>query len=167
MKCPSSARACAVLVAAALTSAAAQAATVIAGDKVLGVAVTSRLDLNDLEPGKAHRFMFQGVETGADWKGAEARQVAQPFPIDQTLLEPGFDGKLGYALVRAGIPALTFELGGARSLDATMIGDGVLGAEKLLSRTDAIRERGAGVGSILFYSIEWAIVARPYAGDGP
>lgn len=69
----------------------------------------------------------------ANWKDTEAQQIAQLFPIDQILLEPGFDGTLEYALVRAGVPAITLELGGPRSFDATMIAAGTEGVENLLS----------------------------------
>lgn len=64
---------------------------------------------------------------------AEARQIAELFPIDQILLEPGFDGTLEYALVRAGIPAITLELGGPRSFDTEMIAVGTEGIANLLS----------------------------------
>lgn len=256
----------AVLLTAALAAAVAPAATVYTGDKIQGVPVISELDVVDLEAGKTHRFMFQGVEMGtgqywyvpvivakgakegkrlllvsgvhgdelnpirvvqkvfADldathlsgsvigiigpsrpgvehvarmwptsnlgvnlinpnrtWPGvedgntverhswlimnrlikgnadvgvdihtggngidfalfafankddAEAQQIAHLFPIDQILLEPGFDGTLEYALVRAGIPAITLELGGPRSFDTAMVDAGVLGANNLLS----------------------------------
>lgn len=63
----------------------------------------------------------------------EAQELAMLFPIDQILLEPGFDGTLEYALVRAGIPAITLELGGPRSFDREMIDAGVLGVRNLLS----------------------------------
>lgn len=256
----------AVFASALLLCASAHAATVFTGDKVGGVPVISDLDVNDLEAGKTHRFMFQGVEmgTGQHWhvpvmvakgaregkrlllvagvhgdelnpmatvqqvfadldatqlagavigilgvgrpgvehvtrmwptsnlgvnlinpnrtwpgdetgntverhswlimnrlikgnadigidihtggngidfalfafvnhKDAEARQIAELFPIDQILLEPGFDGTLEYALVRVGIPAITLELGGPRSFDADMIAAGTGGVANLLS----------------------------------
>src|SRR6516162_6834959 len=41
------------------------AATAFTGDKVQGLPVITQLDLNDLAPGKTHRFMFQGVEMGS------------------------------------------------------------------------------------------------------
>jgi predicted deacylase len=69
----------------------------------------------------------------ANWKDAEAQQIARLFPIDQILLEPGFDGTLEYALVRAGIPAITLELGGPRGFDAPMIAAGTEGVANLLS----------------------------------
>ncbi|MBV9389712.1 MAG: succinylglutamate desuccinylase/aspartoacylase family protein [Chroococcidiopsidaceae cyanobacterium CP_BM_ER_R8_30] len=44
-------------------------ATTLTGDKIQGVPVISQLDLKDLEPGKKHRFFFQGVQmgTGQHW----------------------------------------------------------------------------------------------------
>lgn len=49
--------------------AATQTATVYTGDTLQGVPVISQLDVNDLEPGKQHRFFFQGVQmgTGQHW----------------------------------------------------------------------------------------------------
>ncbi len=41
-----------------------QADTVYTGDRVQGVPVISQLDIADLEPGKMHRFMFQGATDG-------------------------------------------------------------------------------------------------------
>lgn len=43
--------------------------TVYTGDKIQGAEVISQLDVNDLEPGKKHRFFFQGVQmgTGQHW----------------------------------------------------------------------------------------------------
>jgi len=43
----------------------AQAATAFTGDKIQGLPVIAQLDVNDLEPGKTQRFMFQGVEMGS------------------------------------------------------------------------------------------------------
>lgn len=47
----------------------AQAETVYTGDTIQGVRVVSRLDVNDLESGKKHRFLFQGIQmaTGQHW----------------------------------------------------------------------------------------------------
>ncbi len=43
--------------------------TVYTGDKIQGTPVISQLNINDLEPGKKHRFFFQGVQmgTGQHW----------------------------------------------------------------------------------------------------
>lgn len=54
--------------------------TVYTGDQLQGISVISQLNVNDLEPGRKHRFFFQGVQmgTGQHWyvpvvvaKGAE------------------------------------------------------------------------------------------------
>lgn len=52
-----------------LTNSTAGAATVYTGDVIQGKRVISELDVNDLEPGKVHRFYFQGVQmgTGQHW----------------------------------------------------------------------------------------------------
>lgn len=259
-------KACVLALLSLLVAVGARAATVFTGDTIQGVPVISELDVSDLEGGKTHRFMFQGVEMGTGqywyvpvlvakgasegkrlllvsgvhgdelnpirmvqkvfedldaaklsgsvigiigpsrpgvehttrmwptsnlgvnlinpnrtWPGvengntverhswlvmnrlikgnadvgvdihtggtgidfalfafvneddAEARQLAELFPIDQILLEPGFDGTLEYALVRAGIPAITLEIGGPRSFENDMIDAGVLGARNLMS----------------------------------
>ncbi|PZV17432.1 MAG: peptidase M14 [Pseudanabaena sp.] len=43
--------------------------TIYVGDQIQGIPVISQLDLNDLEPGRMHRFFFQGVQmgTGQHW----------------------------------------------------------------------------------------------------
>ena len=53
----------------ALSASPAFAATVYTGDSVDGKKVISQLDLKDLEPGKIHKFLFEGVEmgTGQHW----------------------------------------------------------------------------------------------------
>jgi uncharacterized protein len=63
----------------------------------------------------------------------EARRMAELFPVDQIMADPGLPGTLEYALVQAGIPALTVELGGPRGFDTEMIRIGVEGAENLLA----------------------------------
>ena len=65
-------------------------------------------------------------------KDPEAQVIARLFPIDQILLEPGFDGTLEYALVRAGIPAITLEIGGPRGFESLMVEAGVTGARNML-----------------------------------
>ena len=66
-------------------------------------------------------------------KDAESMRMAELFPVDQIMADPGLPGTLEYALVQAGIPALTVELGGPRGFDAEMIRIGVEGAENLLA----------------------------------
>jgi hypothetical protein len=59
----------AALVTLTLPAPATQAATVYTGDVIQGKRVISALDVSDLEPGKVHRFFFQGVQmgTGQHW----------------------------------------------------------------------------------------------------
>ena len=64
---------------------------------------------------------------------AEALRMAELFPVDQIMADPGLPGTLEYALVQAGIPTLTVELGGPRGFDAEKIRIGVEGAENLLA----------------------------------
>jgi predicted deacylase len=65
MKVSTATRATTVALAVCLSAAAVRAETKFTGDKVQGVPVVSQLDVGDLESGKTHRFMFQGVEMGS------------------------------------------------------------------------------------------------------
>jgi predicted deacylase len=58
-----------VLSSVAMSAATAQGATAYTGDVIQGKRVISALDVSDLEPGKVHRFYFQGVQmgTGQHW----------------------------------------------------------------------------------------------------
>ena len=70
MKTGNAARAMvAALATLSLTNSTAGAATVYTGDVIQGKRVISELDVDDLEPGKVHRFYFQGVQmgTGQHW----------------------------------------------------------------------------------------------------
>jgi predicted deacylase len=251
----------------------AQAATTYTGDKIEGVPVISRLDVSDLAAGKAHRFMFQGVEmgTGQHWhvpvivakgarpgkrillvsgvhgdelnpiaavqrvfanldpsrlsgaiigvfgpsrpgveyvtrtwpmsdlgtslvnpnrtwpgiergntverhswlimnqlikgnvdigidfhtggtgidfarfvfayaKDAESQRLAALFPVDQIMKDPGLTGTLEYALVQAGIPALTVELGGPRGFHPEMVKLGVDGTANVLAHYGVVNQ---------------------------
>ena len=51
----------------------------------------------------------------------EIRAMAELFPIEQIKSDPGYAGTLETALVKAGIPALTIEVGGPRSFDRRKI----------------------------------------------
>jgi hypothetical protein len=42
----------------------ARSGTTYTGDSIQGVPVISLLDINDLEPGVKHRFLFQGAQMG-------------------------------------------------------------------------------------------------------
>ena len=84
---------------------------------------------------------FHTGGTGSDFalfifayaKDAEAMRMAELFPVDQIMADPGLPGTLEYALVQAGISALTVELGGPRGFDAEKIRIGVEGAQNLLA----------------------------------
>lgn len=99
--------------------------------------VTNRLIKGNVDVG----VDFHTGGTGSDFalfvfayaKDAESLQMAELFPVDQIMADPGLPGTLEYALVQAGIPALTVELGGPRGFDAKMIRIGVEGAENLLA----------------------------------
>ena len=51
----------------------------------------------------------------------EIRAMAELFPIEQIKSDPGYAGTLETALVKAGIPSLTIEVGGPRSFDRRKI----------------------------------------------
>jgi predicted deacylase len=68
-----------------------------------------------------------------DSKDKEALQLSKLFPIDQIYLHQGTGGSLAAALVAAGIPGFTLELGGPRSFDQDMIDAGVTGVENVFS----------------------------------
>ena len=55
------------------------------------------------------------------------------FPVDQLMLDPGFPGTLEYSLVKAGIPAVTTELGGPRGFVPEMVEMGVVGNANVLA----------------------------------
>ena len=63
----------------------------------------------------------------------ESMALAELFPVDQIKLDPGLEGTLEYALVKAGIPALTLELGGPRGFEPEMVRAGVEGIENVLA----------------------------------
>lgn len=51
----------------------------------------------------------------------DIRAMAELFPIEQIKSDPGYAGTLETSLVKAGIPALTIEIGGPRSFDRRKI----------------------------------------------
>jgi predicted deacylase len=63
----------------------------------------------------------------------ESLALAELFPVDQIKLDPGLEGTLEYALVKAGIPAITLELGGPRGYEPDMVRAGVEGIENVLA----------------------------------
>jgi predicted deacylase len=63
----------------------------------------------------------------------ESLALADLFPVDQIKLDPGLEGTMEYALVKAGIPALTLELGGPRGFEPDMVRAGVEGIDNVLA----------------------------------
>ncbi len=63
---------------------------------------------------------------------AESVTLAKLFPTDQIMLDPGYPGTLEYSLVKAGIPAMTTELGGSRTFVPDMVKMGVDGNTNVL-----------------------------------
>lgn len=57
----------------------------------------------------------------ANLQQPEIRQMAELFPVEQIKDDPGEKGTLELALIDAGIPALTVEIGRPRSFDAAKI----------------------------------------------
>lgn len=72
------------------------------------------------------RFVFAYADDPA------SVELGALFPVDQLLLDPGFDGTLEYAMVKAGIPAVTTELGGPRGFHPEMVEMGVVGNANVL-----------------------------------
>jgi predicted deacylase len=62
----------------------------------------------------------------------ESVKLAKLFPAEQIMLDPGYPGTLEYSLVKAGIPAVTTELGGARKFVPEMVKMGVDGNMNVL-----------------------------------
>ena len=62
----------------------------------------------------------------------ESITLAKLFPAEQIMLDPGYPGTLEYSLVKAGIPAVTTEFGGARKFVAEMVKMGVDGNMNVL-----------------------------------
>jgi hypothetical protein len=62
----------------------------------------------------------------------ESIKLARLFPAEQIMLDPGYPGTLEYSLVKAGIPAVTTELGGARKFVPERVKMGVDGNMNVL-----------------------------------
>lgn len=68
----------------------------------------------------------------ADLSKPEIRQMAELFPVEQVKHDPGEPGTLEMALVEAGVPALTVEIGSPRLFDAHKIALTVEGSLNVL-----------------------------------
>jgi uncharacterized protein len=80
----------------------------------------------------------------ADLRKPEIRQIAELFPIEQIKDDPGEDGTLEMAFVKADIPVMTIEIGAARSFDMQKIAmtvEGSMNVFKHYKVIDGIIER--------------------------
>jgi len=96
----------------------------------------------------------------------EIRAMAELFPIEQIKNDPGFAGTLETSLVKAGIPALTIEIGGPRSFDRRKIdmfvegGLNVLKHHKVIGGSMGRTAKDAGV----FYGDAFHTVRASHGG---
>ncbi|QQE66234.1 peptidase M14 [Leptolyngbya sp. BL0902] len=74
----------------------------------------------------------------ADLRQPAVRQMAELFPVDQVMDDPGIDGTLETAFVTAGIPAMTVEIGPPRRFDADKIDRAVEGSLNVLKHHGVI-----------------------------
>lgn len=74
----------------------------------------------------------------ADLRQPAVRQMAELFPVDHVMDDPGLSGTLETALVAAGIPALTLEIGGPRHFDSDKIARTVEGSLNVLAHYGVI-----------------------------
>ncbi len=74
----------------------------------------------------------------ADLRQPAVRQMAELFPVDQVMDDPGLAGTLETALVTANIPALTVEIGSPRCFDPDKIALAVEGSLNVLKQQGII-----------------------------
>ena len=81
------------------------------------------------KPNADYALDFHTAATGGDFTAfifaklgtPDVKAMAQLYPIEQIKNDPGFEGTLETSLVKAGIPALTIEIGGPRLFDKRQI----------------------------------------------
>ncbi|TVP67404.1 MAG: peptidase M14 [Leptolyngbya sp. LCM1.Bin17] len=89
--------------------------------------LTAAIDYHTITTGSAFTlFLF------AHLGQPEIRQMAQLFPAEQIMDDPGLTGTLETALVQAGIPSLTVEIGEGRRFEPDKIALAVEGSLNLL-----------------------------------
>lgn len=74
----------------------------------------------------------------ADLQNPEIRHIAELFPAEQIKDDPGEGGTLEMAFLKAGIPALTIEIGAPRIFDARKIALTVEGSMNVLKHYEVI-----------------------------
>lgn len=154
----------------------AEAATTFSGDTIQGVPVVTQLDVNDLEPGKTHRFMFQGVEMGTGQYWYVPVMVANGAKAGKRVLLVA--GVHGDELNPVGAVQKVFAEVDPTKLSGAVVG--IIGPSRpgveyvaaadgrvAIIGTDAIRERGVDIVSILTSSTECPADGCPYDGEVP
>jgi hypothetical protein len=88
----------------------------------------------------------------ADLRQPAVRQMAELFPVDQVMDDPGLEGILETTFVAAGIPAMTVEIGPPRRFDADKIALAVEGSLNVLKHygvvTGSLGRTAADVGTV-------------------
>ena len=74
----------------------------------------------------------------ADFRNPAIEQIARLFPCEQIKNDPGEEGSLETEFVKAGIPAITIEIGGARIFDLSKIPIAVAGSMNVLKHYQII-----------------------------
>lgn len=99
--------------------------------------ITNKLILGNVDIGIDHHTGGTGIDFArfvfAYANDPESLKLGELFPVDQIMEDPGLPGTLEYALVQAGIPAITTELGGSRSFVDDMVQLGVDGNANVLA----------------------------------
>jgi predicted deacylase len=98
------------------------------------------------KPNSDYALDYHTAATGTDFTAfifakmsrPEIKAMAELFPIEQIKNDPGYEGTLETALIKAGIPALTIEIGGPRYFDKRMIPMFVEGALNVLKHHGVI-----------------------------
>jgi hypothetical protein len=99
--------------------------------------ITTKLILGNVDVGIDHHTGGTGIDFArfvfAYADDPESLKLGGLFPVDQIMEDPGLPGTLEYALVKAGIPAITTELGGPRGFVPEMVKLGVDGNANVLA----------------------------------
>lgn len=74
----------------------------------------------------------------ADFRHPEIQQIAELFPVEQIKNDPGENGSLEMAFVKAGVPVMTIEIGGPRRFDARKIAMAIEGSMNVLKHYNVI-----------------------------
>jgi len=99
--------------------------------------ITNKLILGNVDVGIDHHTGGTGIDFArfvfAYANDPESLKLGGLFPVDQIMKDPGLPGTLEYSLVKAGIPAITTELGGSRGFVDDMVKLGVDGNANVLA----------------------------------